>query len=268
MAGVQTADAGVYSVLITNVAGSTLSQDAILSITPAATSTTRFIPFSGGADFIYDDLRDILYIVTGGSNVQRYQLGSASFLAPFSISGSLANLDLSPDGNLLAIADQTSGTNAQFYLVDLNSSTVRQAILTNFSGYVYSLAFGNDGAVVCEVGDLVVRYDPVTGVSARRNIVYTSSGPMTASADRSTIGILGLGAFYGYAGLVYGERSAGNRIVREGSVGFTWEFIHNRVGHAVLGVQIAQLNRGLWTGQSGNMTVFMTSVRQFFGGAR
>ena len=211
---VQTTDAGAYSVLITNSVGPTFSQDAMLSVTPAATSTTHFIPFSGAADFVYDDLRDILYIVNGGSDVQRYQLGSASFLAPFSISGSLANLDLSPDGNLLAIADHTSSANAWLDLVDLNSSTVRQAILTNFSGYVYSLAFGNDGAVVCEVGNLVLRYDPVTGITTRRNSVDTSSGPMTASGDRSTICIAGPGDS---AGLVFTYN-----VTNQGLDGFIW----------------------------------------------
>jgi hypothetical protein len=211
---VQTTDAGAYSVRITNSVGPTLSQDAILSVTPAATSTTYFIPFSGAADFVYDDLRDILYIVNGGSDVQRYQLGSASFLTPFSISGSLANLDLSPDGNLLAIADHTSSANAWLYLVDLDSSIIRQGILTNFSGYVYSLALGNDGAVVCEVGNLVLRYDPVTGITTRRNSVDPGSGPMTASGDRSTIAIAGPGDS---AGLVFTYN-----VAAQGIDGFIW----------------------------------------------
>jgi len=211
---VQITDAGAYSVLITNSVGPSLSQDAILSVTSAPTSTTNFIPFSSPVDFVYDDVRDILYIVNGGNNVQRYQLGSAGFLTPFTISGSLANLDLSPDGNLLAIADYTSSTNAWLDLVGLNSSTVGQAILTNFSGYVYSLAFGNDGAVVCQVGNLVLRYDPLTGLTTRQNTVDTSPGPMTASGDRSTIAIAGPGDS---AGLVFTYNVAGR-----GIDGFIW----------------------------------------------
>lgn len=98
--------------------------------------------------------------------------------------------------------------------------------------------------------------------------VVPTTVPATSTIQGIEVKVTRAFQVYGYGGLVYGERSAGNRIVREGSVGFTWEFIHNRVGHAILNMQIAQLNRAIWSGPSGNMTVFMASVRQFFGGAR
>src|SRR5207248_4002211 len=91
---------------------------------------------------------------------------------------------------------------------------VRQANYTNFTGYVYSLAFGNDGAVVCEVGNLVLRHDPATGITTRRNSVDTSSGPMTASGDRSTIAIAGPGDS---AGLVFTYN-----VGAQGIDGFIW----------------------------------------------
>ena len=60
---VQTTNAGPYSVLITNSVGPTPSQNAFLSITSEVASTANFIASNGVSDFIYDDFRDILYIV-------------------------------------------------------------------------------------------------------------------------------------------------------------------------------------------------------------
>lgn len=212
---VQVADAGAYSVFITNSVGPTLSQDAVLNVNPGPASTLNFIPFNAAADFIYDDLRDILYIVTGGSNIQRYQLGSASFLTPFSISGSIANLDLSPDGSLLAVADRNYNANSWLWLVDLNANTASQVVVTNGLGTgVFSLAFGNDGALVCEVGNVVFRYDPVFGTATRRNGVSSGPGLMTASGDGSTICIAGPGDS---AGLVYTYN-----VTNQGIDGFIW----------------------------------------------
>jgi alpha-tubulin suppressor-like RCC1 family protein len=211
---VQTSDAGSYSVLITNSTGPTLSADAVLSTSPAVGSVTHFISVSGVTDFIYDDLRNILYIVNANSAILRFYLGSNAFLTPLTIFGSLNTLDLSPDGNVLAVADYTSSATAGVDLVDLNSSAVNQTALTGFSGYPYSLAFGNDGALICEVGNLVLRYNPVTGVTTRRNSVSTSSGPMTASADRSMIAIAGPGDS---AGLVFTYN-----VANQGIDGFIW----------------------------------------------
>src|SRR5262249_362060 len=79
---------------------------------------------------------------------------------------------------------------------------------------VFSLAFGNDGAVVCEVGNVVFRYDPVFGTSLRRNAVSSGPGPMTASSDGSTICIAGPGDS---AGLVYTYN-----VTNRGIDGFIW----------------------------------------------
>lgn len=212
---VQASNAGAYSVLITNSVGLTLSVDAVLRITPAPSSIIRSNTFTAGSDFIYDDRRDILYATfIGSGDVYRFLVASNASLPPISIGGSFANLDLSPDGSLLAVADLSYSADSWFWLVDLNSNTVHQAILSGFPGGVSSLAFGNDGAVVCEVGNLVLRYDPATGVTTRRNTVSTSSGPMTASGDRSMIAIAGPGDS---AGLVFTYN-----VANQGIDGFIW----------------------------------------------
>ena len=71
---------------------------------PLAAAAGTFISAPSRVDMVYDGVRDLLYI-TNGSQVLRYHLGSASFLAPLQLSGSLRGIDLSPDGNVLAIAD-------------------------------------------------------------------------------------------------------------------------------------------------------------------
>ena len=146
--------------------------------------------------------------------MQRYQVGTGIFLASFSIGSSLDNVDISPDGSLLAIADQTTRTNASFYLLNLNSTTVQQVVLNGYSGDVNSLAFGSDGAVICEVGNVVFRYDPVSGTTTTGDSVSSGAGPMTASADRSTIAIASTGDS---AGLVYTYN-----VANEGIDGFIW----------------------------------------------
>src|ERR1044071_9455050 len=62
-----------------------------------------FIPAASRIDMVYDSTRDLLY-VTNGDSVLRYQVGSNTFLSPFTIAGSnLSGLDLSPDGTTLVV---------------------------------------------------------------------------------------------------------------------------------------------------------------------
>jgi alpha-tubulin suppressor-like RCC1 family protein len=213
LTNIQSTNAGGYSVLVSNSAGQTLSENAMLSIAPAPSSTTNLIPFTGATDFLYDDSRDTLYLVNGSADVKRYHVSSNLFLPPIPLSGSLANIDISPSGNLLAVADRTTGTNAVLDYVDLNSNSVFQK-LSGYPLYVYSLAFGNDGAVVGEIGARVVRSDPSTGTTTSRNIVSTYSGPMTASADRSAIALAGPGDS---AGRVFTYN-----VANQGIDGFIW----------------------------------------------
>src|SRR5438270_10610759 len=96
----------------------------LLAISRSAKADGTFVSASGRRDMVYDHSRDILYIThtilerdpnTGvyrviESAVLRYQVGTNTFLPPFNIQGDLYGIDLSPDGNLLAVADgQGSG---------------------------------------------------------------------------------------------------------------------------------------------------------------
>src|SRR5437868_3317573 len=73
----------------------------------------------GRVDMVYDDARDLLYI-SSGTEVLRYQLGSDTFLSPFHVGAGARGMDLSPDGNTLAVTDTYSAAGSnRIHLVDL-----------------------------------------------------------------------------------------------------------------------------------------------------
>ncbi|MBI3470106.1 MAG: hypothetical protein HY013_01965 [Candidatus Solibacter usitatus] len=74
---------------------------------------------------------------------------------------------------------------------------------------------------------------------------------------------------FGYAGIAYGTRSAGNRAVRQWTLGFL-QRLFNRpgVGAASVSGQYSQLDRSTWTGQRGGMNYVMLSVRYYYPGLR
>ena len=154
------------------------------------------IPAPARVDMVYDSTRDTVYI-TNGSSVLRYQIGSNSFLAPFDLGGSLSGIDLSPDGNTLAVADrQRSATEVWIHLVDLQTGLSSKVTFPRAysEGGTFTVAFGNDGAIavtsIFEGSGWVPlrRYNPGTGAT---NVVASSvrhQTMLTASADASVIG--------------------------------------------------------------------------------
>ena len=153
----------------------------------------RFISALGRKDMVYDAGRNILYI-TEGANVLRYDLGSNAFLPPFACGGSLCGIDLSNDGNLLAVAD-TAGSGAEGWieLIDLRASNISK-VRFGTGGGTFSAAFGADGAVLvtstAQWGPLL-RYDPATRTSSEIKIPdirqITGNTMLAASFDRRPI---------------------------------------------------------------------------------
>jgi hypothetical protein len=68
-----------------------------------------------------------------------------------------------------------------------------------------------------------------------------------------------------YGGLVYGRRSTGNRVVREGTIGFAQDVFKDRYGTAVFSAQYSHLARATWDGTQGTMSFGMVSLRHYFG---
>jgi hypothetical protein len=149
----------------------------------------------GARDFTFD-AAGTLYI-TAGPNVVRYNTGTGTYLSPIAVGGNLLGIDLSPDGQTLAVADTVTqgGTNRA---VLINTSTLSQSPVTS------PLAFGEGGKFMVAwdaTGRLLSTssyngsgwvplrsYDPQSGqtttlASVRQNTM------LTPSADRQTIGL-------------------------------------------------------------------------------
>ena len=155
-----------------------------------------FIPATNRVDMIYDDSRSLLYISSGG-DVLRYDLTSDTFLTPFHVGFSLMGMDLSPDGNTLAVADAGSGGGSKWvHLIDLPSGAITEAYFT--LGFLetgtFSVAYGNDSALMIssQFGGSgwvpLRRYDPVLGtVTAVASVSQNSM--LSASADGSVVAV-------------------------------------------------------------------------------
>lgn len=112
-------------------------------------ATNWLIPAPICADMIADAKRGLLYISAGGS-VLRYHLASHSFLSPLELGGRLRAMDLSMDGDWLAVAAAASDNGLLgIHLVDLEKgaqSKVTFSAEPNETGTA-SLVFGADGSI-------------------------------------------------------------------------------------------------------------------------
>lgn len=161
---------------------------------PLAAAAGTFISAPSRVDMVYDGVRDLLYI-TNGSQVLRYHLGSASFLAPLQLSGSLRGIDLSPDGNVLAIADgQRTDPNVWIHLVDLTTGQSRKVLFprASYEGGTFTVAYAGDGSIVVsssfEGSGWVPlrRYNPANNTTTTLGSVRQDS-MLSASADGGTV---------------------------------------------------------------------------------
>lgn len=169
------------------------------AVTSSAT-TAGLIPAPNRVDMAYDYARDILYI-TSGTSLLRYKLGTGSFLEPFQYGlGNLSGLDISPDGNTLAIADRNI---TGIHLIDLTTDTKKPDIMftpSYYEGGSFTVAYGNDGALLVTTqfnGSGWVplrRVDPGTGVVTTINTPInneiTQDSMLSASADGKCIGFV------------------------------------------------------------------------------
>lgn len=74
---------------------------------------------------------------------------------------------------------------------------------------------------------------------------------------------------FAYGGATYGARSAGNRVVREWTVGFIQALFEQPPwGAATLSGQLSQVDRATWSLQHGDMTYFQVSFRYSLPGSR
>ncbi|HXU34381.1 MAG TPA: Ig-like domain-containing protein [Thermoanaerobaculia bacterium] len=203
-----------------------------LSSRISAHAAGTFISAPSRVDMVHDASRDTLYISSAGQ-VLRYRLGSATFDAPFVLGGSLKGMDLSPDGNTLAVADQTrTATEVWVWLIDLPTGTAQKVTFPRAfgEGGTFSPAFANDGALLIsgtyEGSGWVPlrRYNPATGNTTILPVPpfndVRQSSMLAASGDASMVGWeesnISDGAFGRY------RVSDGNVLKKSGSGGTGW----------------------------------------------
>jgi len=150
--------------------------------TAIASDPKNFVAAPQAVDFVYGTARDTLYI-TSGATILRYQVASRSFLPPYQTGGTLTGIDLSPDGNTLAAADESRSS---IFLVDLGKNTVVEKAFIPVAGEtgIHSVAFAADGTLlVASQGSAgsstpLRRYDPTTGeIRTVANLVGATLAP-------------------------------------------------------------------------------------------
>jgi len=179
------------------VTESTVSFPVLTPTTVKATPSKAvgaFIPAPYRSDMVHDSKRNILYI-TASDSVLRYQMTSNKFLEPLALGGDLRGIDISPDNDLLAVADATDNNGSiGIYLVDLKTGQSSHATFRaeNQEGGTYSVAFGADGGVWITSsfhgsGWVPLRkYDPVSRHTLVTRHVRQDT-MLAASTDRQTI---------------------------------------------------------------------------------
>jgi WD40 repeat protein len=166
----------------------------LLFQSPPVRAEGIFVSAPSRIDMVYDSTCDILYI-TNGDSVLRYHLTSGTFLTPFQLGGNLKGIDLSPDGNTLAVADdERTETEVWIHLVDLNTGQDSQVFFSRAfgEGGTFTVAYAGDGTIFIsstfEGSGWVPlrRYNPVSDTTTTLASVSQNT-MLVSSADGNTI---------------------------------------------------------------------------------
>ena len=162
-----------------------------------------FIAAPGRVDHIHDTKRNLIYISSAHS-ILRFDVATSAFLPPIALGGALGGLDISPDGNTLAVANRTpseSEDTNSIFLVDLPTGAPRTvSFVREFGeGGTWTVAYGGDGRLLI-LSDYqgsgwvpLRRYDAATGETVDLTPGYfsqiTNRSMLCASGDGSVVGI-------------------------------------------------------------------------------
>lgn len=152
-------------------------------------------------DGVFSADNKIVYI-SNADRVLRYDIASQSFLTPYVLGGHLMGMDLSPDGNTLAVADFShTGSKVWIFIIQLSTNEINQIFFDRlpnvYEGGTFTLAYDKNGQVLISSqyiqpfnnasGKLPLRlYNPSTGFS--QTIGFAGSHTMLSpSGDRSVI---------------------------------------------------------------------------------
>jgi WD40 repeat protein len=169
---------------------------ALCAVTGWSSGAYTPLAITDRSDYAFDK-QGILYVSTTGGVIQRYDTHSGTYLTPFNVGGSLAGIDLSPDGTMLAVADSsTQGSQNRILLVNTTSgaATPVSFIRESLESGTFMVAWGSDGQLLVDsnfAGSGWVplrRYNPATNTTVTVASVRQTS-MLTPSADRNTIAI-------------------------------------------------------------------------------
>ena len=153
-----------------------------------------FIAAPNRTDMVIDTARQMIYIANG-TEVLRYDLSCDCESTPIVLGGVLKGMDLSPDGNTLAVADESNdGVNTWVHLINLDT-LVDNKVTEPLAGDIgtFSVAYAFDGTLLTTSeyagsGWVPLRkLDPATGTWTTLASVRQRT-MLAASANRKIIG--------------------------------------------------------------------------------
>ena len=210
-------------------------------LSPARAEGT-LIAAPGCTDFVHDPARGLVYI-SSGSQILRYRIADKTFLPAVAVGGNLIGMDLSPDGQTLAVANgATSGETGSIDLIALDSLAVTPVTFARQSGEsgAWTVAWANDGRVYFTTSYSGSGWVPLRAyapASATMSTIIPDWGVrqdtmLAASGDRSTIAFAESNSSGGPWGAI---RGGGSEISRQqwyenGTSWFNYEIATNSNG--------------------------------------
>jgi hypothetical protein len=160
------------------------------------------LPILSPRDAIFDPARNLLYVTTALGKIERYDLTTASFLAPWTIGTSLNGADITPDGSTLYVAESkvTADFKGVVHQVDLATGLSTDLTYTRYDAYEegsLDVAIAGDGTAYVtnewtssyHTGP-IVEIDTATGAVARSTKLFGEYHTEIArSADRTRIAV-------------------------------------------------------------------------------
>lgn len=160
-----------------------------------AATASAFVPAPSRVDVAIDGAH-IVY-TTSGSSLLRYNSNTGTVLTPWNLGGSLRGMDISPDGQYLAVGDGTTqGTQNRIFVVTLATGAVRTIsfpLAFNESG-TFTTAWAGDGSLLVSssfAGSGWVPLRKVNVATGTSTVLATirQDSMLTPSHDRMTVAI-------------------------------------------------------------------------------
>ncbi len=118
--------AGTQSVTVVDVAKAALARTASVQVTA---TQPAFLPIPGAREFVFDSSRNVMYIIVGTGEIQRYSLTTNSLLSPWQVGHSLAGGDINVDNTALYVQDSLPNVRESvIHKIDLNTGAVTDLV--------------------------------------------------------------------------------------------------------------------------------------------